>query len=43
MSPQMEHDKPTLISRLRWLWWLVGVTALAAWFAVLWLMFGDVL
>ena len=23
--------------------WLIGAAALAAWFAVLWLMFGDVL
>jgi hypothetical protein len=27
----------------RMLVWLAGATALAAWFALLWLMFGDVL
>jgi hypothetical protein len=43
MSPRMEDEKPTWKSRLRLLWWLVGLGALAAWFAVLWLMFGDVL
>ena len=27
----------------RTLAWLIGAAALAAWFALLWLMFGDVL
>jgi hypothetical protein len=27
----------------RWVAWLTGAAALAAWFALLWFMFGDVL
>ena len=36
-------DKPALTERLGRYFWIVGIGALAAWFALLWFMFGDVL
>jgi hypothetical protein len=41
-----EHENVppvTLGERLSRHWWLIGVAALLAWFALLWFMFGDVL
>jgi hypothetical protein len=39
----MPDDQLTLAERLGRHGWLIGVVALAAWLALLWLMFGDVL
>jgi hypothetical protein len=39
----VDDEKPTLDERLGRFWWLTGVAGLAAWFAMLWYMFGDVL
>jgi hypothetical protein len=39
----MQDDGPTLGERLGRHGWLIGVVALAAWLALLWFMFGDVL
>jgi hypothetical protein len=39
----MDDEKATLGERLGRLWWLGGVAGLAAWFILLWFMFGDVL
>jgi len=36
-------ERPTLGERLGGFLWLIGIAGLAAWFAMLWLMFGDVL
>jgi hypothetical protein len=44
MRGTMRGEEPTLKERLgRYGLWLAGLSALAAWFAMLWLMFGDVL
>ena len=40
----MADEEPTLAERLRARsGWAIGILALAAWFAMLWFMFGDVL
>ena len=39
----MPGERPTIAERLARFWWLAGLIALAAWFALLWFMFGDVL
>lgn len=37
------EEKETLAERLGRYFWLAGIAALMAWFALLWFMFGDVL
>jgi hypothetical protein len=39
----MAGERPTWGERLGQHGWLIGVVALAAWLALLWFMFGDVL
>lgn len=39
----MDDERQTLRERLGRHGWLIGVVALAAWLALLWFMFGDVL
>jgi hypothetical protein len=39
----MDGEERGLAERLTRYWWLIGVLALLAWFAMLWFMFGDVL
>ena len=38
-----DGEERSLAERLTRYWWLIGLLALAAWFAMLWFMFGDVL
>jgi hypothetical protein len=38
-----DGEEKSLPERLARYWWLAGIVALAAWFAMLWFMFGDVL
>jgi hypothetical protein len=40
---RMAQEDPAGGDRRAYAIWLVGAAALAAWFALLWLMFGDVL
>lgn len=41
---QADDDRSMMFDRLKSRWaWFVAPVALAAWFAMLWLMFGDVL
>lgn len=43
VSDGMDDEHQTLAERLGRHGWLIGVIALAAWLALLWFMFGDVL
>ena len=43
ISGGMDEERQTLAERLSRHGWLIGVVALAAWLALLWFMFGDVL
>ncbi len=43
MLPPVSQEPPTIGERLARFWWLAGVVALVAWFAMLWFMFGDVI
>lgn len=43
VSGSMDDEHQTLAERLSRHGWLIGVIALAAWLALLWFMFGDVL
>ncbi len=36
-------EEQSLMEHFGRYWWLVGIVALAAWFVMLWFMFGDVL
>jgi hypothetical protein len=36
-------ERPTLGEKIARRGWMIGVVALAAWLALLWFMFGDVL
>lgn len=39
----MKDEPPPAEERPARYWWLIGLVALGAWFALLWFMFGDVL
>jgi hypothetical protein len=39
----MSDEDPALGERSRAFVWMIGLAGLLAWFALLWLMFGDVL
>ncbi len=38
-----DDERPSFSERIGRYWWALGLAALIGWFAMLWLMFGDVL